>query len=64
MYLCLCLKQIFYFNLYIIKLHLENYQNKNNCSYCEKTLTNPLPLKVSEYLNDISIGKSKVLHFI
>ena len=39
---------------------LEKDQDKFECSYCGETLPIPLPLKVSEYLNDISTGKSKV----
>ncbi|CAB4405291.1 unnamed protein product [Rhizophagus irregularis] len=40
------------------KLNLENDQDKNiECPYCGETLPNLLPPKVSEYLNDISMGK-------
>ncbi|CAG8691339.1 3909_t:CDS:2, partial [Funneliformis mosseae] len=44
-------------NVFSNESNLEIYQNNNNCPYCNETLSNPLPLKVSEYLNNISIGK-------
>ncbi|CAG8594521.1 7361_t:CDS:2 [Funneliformis caledonium] len=48
----------FEFNVFSNESNLEIYQNNNNCLYCNETLSNLLPLKVSEYLNNISIGKN------
>ncbi|CAG8679532.1 30193_t:CDS:2, partial [Gigaspora margarita] len=40
------------------EINLEKNQNKDmQCQYCGETLPNPLPLKVSEYLNDIATKK-------
>ncbi|CAG8856956.1 19823_t:CDS:2, partial [Gigaspora margarita] len=40
------------------EINLEKNQNKDTqWQYCGKTLPNPLPLKVSEYLNDIATKK-------
>ncbi len=56
------------FDPYINKLFnwfiLEKDQNKYKCSYCNETLSNLLLLKVSEYLNNISIGKSKIFQIL